>query len=524
MVYPLAASPRRTPWGRNPRYVDVYFCPSLNNGSRTVWALLLAYKLIDSNLMDTLFSTLPLVLDNNPVEVLKRKPPMKNSEDFALSTTFNPCIIHALLSPGCPLISLSFQHSFHLPSWNASFSVFADLLPRGDSRKPFTHETIVADLLPLFLAYYGLAVLVQLPNTRKLRLVVLPPVLVVAWRIGTQYCYPPSPADVYNANSSQFVHFTFIVALRAIELAVSKNTFQRVRFSQLPPDAPDNLVTQVKGALLNGFDLILNWRGIGWYWGRGTYVPPVDPGSTPAPSVFRHVKDAIKMAMLLDLMIHIRQTLGIAPAPGRVAHPAGTSVFDPTLPPVQREIKAIIITFVCLVSLYALMRVFFATSACVGIVLFGQDREQWPPLFQEPWRAGSVSEFWGARWHQTYKRLFVVCGAKPVSQLFGRVGGVLGAFFVSGVMHDVQLWGLGLGAEPESVTLFYVMMGVGCVLEAWWSRITGRTVKGWLGWIWMLMWSFFWGRFLVDAWTRRGFGMGPLTSDVWRPSMYMTKV
>ena len=38
---------------------------------------------------------------------------------------------------------------------------------------------------------------------------------------------------------------------------------------------------------------------------------------------------------------------------------------------------------------------------------------------------------------------------------------MLGAFFVSGIMHDFGVWGAGLGTELSSVT--FVMMGVRCV-------------------------------------------------------------
>jgi len=38
---------------------------------------------------------------------------------------------------------------------------------------------------------------------------------------------------------------------------------------------------------------------------------------------------------------------------------------------------------------------------------------------------------------------------------------VLGAFLVSGIMHDFSVWGAGIGTELSSVTFFFLMMGVG---------------------------------------------------------------
>ncbi|KAH9972135.1 hypothetical protein BGW80DRAFT_1508618 [Lactifluus volemus] len=80
---------------------------------------------------------------------------------------------------------------------------------------------------------------------------------------------------------------------------------------------------------------------------------------------------------------------------------------------------------------------------------------------------------------------------EPAGLFFGRAGGVLGAFFVSGIMHDFAVWGAGLGTELSSVTFFFLMMGVGCVLEGLWRAQTGSKVQGPWGWLWAMAWMFF---------------------------------
>jgi len=43
--------------------------------------------------------------------------------------------------------------------------------------------------------------------------------------------------------------------------------------------------------------------------------------------------------------------------------------------------------------------------------------------------------------------MFVVYGVRPGGALLGKPGARIGAFAVSGVLHDVGLWGLGRGME-----------------------------------------------------------------------------
>ena len=75
--------------------------------------------------------------------------------------------------------------------------------------------------------------------------------------------------------------------LRATDFATSKKLFIREQFSFIPADAPKDFATQLKGAALNTFDLMLNGSDIGWNWGKGNYVPP-----TPDRLSRRRCKDA----------------------------------------------------------------------------------------------------------------------------------------------------------------------------------------------------------------------------------------
>lgn len=80
----------------------------------------------------------------------------------------------------------------------------------------------------------------------------------------------------------------------------------------------------------------------------------------------------------------------------------------------------------------------------------------------------------------------------------------MGAFFWSAVLHDFGMWGLGRGTEFRSVGGFFLMMGVGVILEALFKKLTGLRVRGWAGWAWTMCWLAGWANLLIDAWARRG--------------------
>ncbi|KAH9033435.1 hypothetical protein EDB84DRAFT_1226779, partial [Lactarius hengduanensis] len=60
------------------------------------------------------------------------------------------------------------------------------------------------------------------------------------------------------------------------------------------------------------------------------------------------------------------------------------------------------------------------------------------------WPGTSLGNFCGVRRHQVFKLSFV-CGANSAAQLFGRAGGVLGAFLVSGIINDFGVGRAGIG-------------------------------------------------------------------------------
>ena len=75
---------------------------------------------------------------------------------------------------------------------------------------------------------------------------------------------------------------------------------------------------------------------------------------------------------------------------------------------------------------------------------------------------------------------------------------------VSGVVHDIKLRAIGRGGNSVAIIGFWVMNGVGVVLERIWTKTTGRRVGGVRGWTWTFGWLSLWGILVADEWAKVG--------------------
>jgi hypothetical protein len=164
-------------------------------------------------------------------------------------------------------------------------------------------------------------------------------------------------------------------------------------------------------------------------------------------------------------------------------------------------LRSSIIATLCAFGVYSVLSATEGLFTVLGVLLFWQHPNQWPPSFDSPWRATSLRDFWSRRWHQWYRQAFIFLGGRPFSLLFGRVGGVMGVFLASGLFHHVAMLSLDTASEAWRMLLPFGMMGVGVVLE---HVIVGKDVGGWKGWVWTMSWTVLWGNVLVDGWARAG--------------------
>ena len=103
-----------------------------------------------------------------------------------------------------------------------------------------------------------------------------------------------------------------------------------------------------------------------------------------------------------------------------------------------------------------------------------------PLLFDRPWTATSLAEFWGRRWNLAFVEMNCRFLLKPFHRFFGARGSLFALFAVSGLLHEAALsfpagggWGLPLG--------YFLLQGALVTVEERY-RIAGRA---WT-WFWVI--------------------------------------
>ncbi|KAI0042860.1 hypothetical protein FA95DRAFT_1547023 [Auriscalpium vulgare] len=386
-------------------------------------------------------------------------------------------------------------------------------LPAPDpaQRVPLTPRA----LAPLFALYYLQAVLVLLPHTRVLRVALLPPIFYLAYTAAVTQDFARGVIAVFPVLDPErvvcwnyaYVIATMVIALRAFEWACVPRPYRRYEAVPEQGKAPRERPLTALSALADAGELLCNQRGLGWSWSRQPF-PPTAPTTTP----FRQFRSLVFKLTIFDAIHYLLQHF--VPALDRAS---GTSIFDPALPPVQRYAQSTLITLGAGLIVYTTVDVLYLAGALAGQLLLGQPAAAWPPLSARPWCATSLADFWGRRWHQFFRRVFVAAGARPLGALLGPAGAVAGAFGVSAVLHDAGMWGLGRGTEFWAVGGFFLVSGAGVLLERAWAGVSRREVRGVAGWAWTMAWTVGWGGLMVDAWARRGLVGSDFLPEAWRP-------
>ena len=315
----------------------------------------------------------------------------------------------------------------------------------------------------------------------------------------------------------------FIIAMRSIAWVFGKQPFTRLPIRKSGSgtinghnaNTPTEHGVSVPSALWNAWDLTANFRNIGWTGPQKILVP------TPYLRVeSRSIFVLVSLCRLTFLAVGFDALCRYVRSFGRdtFGTPKGGTIFDPALPIVERYTKSSIITLLSGLTAYLIIDATYQLHAILYMVLFRQYPSQWPPLFDAPWLSTSLSSFWGRRWHQLFREPFVVVGSKPMEIFLGRVGAVMGAFALSGVLHDIGMRGMGRGADTLPVVCFFLIHGVGILMEHAYKRATGRRVGGIIGWLWVLSWLVLWGQLVVDAWARRGLLGSKFFPEAYRPS------
>jgi hypothetical protein len=304
-----------------------------------------------------------------------------------------------------------------------------------------------------------------------------------------------------------------VAAMRCIGWSYEQTLYKRL---YRVPGEP-KLKRNQDNRLWDTFDLFFNLRGHGWSWSCGLYVPPeTRPTHSRSAFLITTLVNFFKFLVLADHLHWTIQWFG----PTTFGSPRGGSIYDPSLPPIHSFIRANLIAFLGGLLVWAIIQTVYELSTLIGVGILNQHPLQWPPLFDSPWLSTSLSEFWAKRWHQIFRESFISVGGKPLSLLMGRLGGVVGAFLVSAIYHNIGLWAMGRGAEFSTAGGFFLVQGLGVILEHTWKHFTGLRVGGIAGRVWTIGWVVMWGQMLLDVWLRKGLGASIFHRDRYRPSYF----
>jgi len=103
------------------------------------------------------------------------------------------------------------------------------------------------------------------------------------------------------------------------------------------------------------------------------------------------------------------------------------------------------------------------------------------PIMDAPLRSTSLAEFWGRRWNRAYRQVSFDCIFRPCVERLGATAGVVAAFLISGLIHDLVISVPARGGYGGPTT-YFLLHGVGLLGERTAPArrfLRGSRVRGW---------------------------------------------
>ncbi|KAI9033741.1 membrane bound O-acyl transferase family-domain-containing protein [Phycomyces nitens] len=140
-----------------------------------------------------------------------------------------------------------------------------------------------------------------------------------------------------------------------------------------------------------------------------------------------------------------------------------------------------------------------------------------PPIFDKPWMSRSSHELWSKRWHQVFRPGFQRIGYLPLRRLFGKyrragqMAGVMGAFTVSGLMHEYVLMtirGYSRWNQPGVngyQALFFLLQGISVIVTSPNFPLGPKRLPAWAGRLLTIGWIALTGPLFTEPYVRIDF-------------------
>jgi|GEM_PF-267838 len=107
------------------------------------------------------------------------------------------------------------------------------------------------------------------------------------------------------------------------------------------------------------------------------------------------------------------------------------------------------------------------------------------PLFEEPFKSGSLSDFWSRRWNLAFVEMDRILFLKPLTRRLGAGNAILCVFVISGLLHDLCI-SYSAGSGWGLPTVYFILQGALVAFE--------RRAKIETAWplFWRRLWTWCW--------------------------------
>ncbi|MQM04362.1 hypothetical protein Taro_037156 [Colocasia esculenta] len=138
----------------------------------------------------------------------------------------------------------------------------------------------------------------------------------------------------------------------------------------------------------------------------------------------------------------------------------------------RRLHRGLVLGLYC-VHMYLSLDMVLAAAAAAGRALLPAGTEL-APQFAAPYLSSSLQDFWGRRWNLMVSDILRSAVYAPVRAAWGSTTGVMAAFLVSGLMHEIMFYYLTMKPPTGEVGFFFALHGACMAAEItakrWWAR------------------------------------------------------
>ncbi|KIJ54871.1 hypothetical protein M422DRAFT_42084 [Sphaerobolus stellatus SS14] len=367
----------------------------------------------------------------------------------------------------------------------------------GLTKQKYVNKNVLLELLyPVFaLVIMGYSIPRQTAQARNLRLACFPLAFLGFLRIVFALTWP-GPAREYAVYNGVRALFGYALAVKAVDLMVypednapqytvgaAENDLDASPGHKAAICAPKEISTW--SAIKKSITICTSLRGIGYKYSTDLKIPLPSSNST---STARFILMICLRLLAAFLILDFVDTCWKSSIP---------------VPFFENERSWSLMRWLFLTGFQALLdglfiqetlQLIYLSVTLLQVIFSGHPPPVWVPLFGGTFLlSDSFHNFWNVRWHQTFRRTFMVSGSFPgehiakLLHLSKANGRLFGGWFGSFLFHEVPVYTLSHYHWEWRYTWSFAINACAMFAERLWTRKTGRRVGGWPGRVWFFI-------------------------------------